>query len=89
MGQRRKDFEVQIKLVRNGNTAQGSYFRDGLCGTIYADIAAGKMHFNWRWAGGSGHGVASREGTELTATSGYGDAEEGAGKLELWQRASK
>ena len=25
---------VQMKLVRNGNTAQGSYFRDGACGTV-------------------------------------------------------
>jgi hypothetical protein len=77
---------VQIKLVRNGNTAQGSYFRDGACGTVYGDIVDGKMNFTWRWAGGSGHGIAAQQGAKLTAKSGYGDATEGAGALDLYQR---
>jgi hypothetical protein len=77
---------VQIRLVRNGNTAQGSYFRDGACGTVYGDIVDGKMNFTWRWAGGSGHGIAAQQGAKLTAKSGYGDATEGAGALDLYQR---
>ena len=77
---------VQIKLVRNGNTAQGSYFRDGACGTVYGDVVDGTLNFTWRWAGGSGHGTATQQGTKLTAKSGYGDAIKGASELDLYQR---
>ena len=77
---------VQIKLVRNGDTVQGSYLRNGACGTIFADIVDGKMRYNWHWAGGLGHGIAVQQGTKLTAKSGYGDATEGAGELDLYQR---
>jgi len=77
---------VQIKLVRNGNTAQGSYFRDGACGTVYGDIVDGMLKFTWRWAGGSGHGIAVQQGTKMTAKSGYGDATEGASELVFYQR---
>jgi hypothetical protein len=77
---------VQIKLVRNGNTAQGSYFRDGACGTVYGDIVDGVLRFTWRWAGGSGHGIAVQQGTKMTAKSGYGDATEGASELIFYQR---
>lgn len=77
---------VQIKLVRNGNTAQGSYFRDGACGTVYGDIVDGMLKFTWRWAGGSGHGIAVQQGTKMTAKSGYGDATAGASELVFYQR---
>ena len=78
--------EVQIKLARNGDTVQGSYFRAGACGTVYGDIADGKMHFTWRWAGSGGHGIADQQGTKLTAKSWPGDAIEGASELVLYKR---
>jgi hypothetical protein len=78
--------EVQIKLARNGDTVQGSYFRAGTCGTVYGDIADGKMHFTWRWAGSAGHGIADQQGTKLTAKSWPGDAIEGASELVFYQR---
>lgn len=81
--------EVQLKLVRNGNTVQGSYFRLGVCGTVYADIEEGKLRFLWRWAGGSGRGIASQEGTSLIAVSGFGEATQGGGKLVFYQRAAE
>ena len=78
--------EVQIKLVRNENTVQGSYFRAGACGTVYGDIADGTMHFTWQWAGSAGHGIAAQQGTKLTAKSWPGDAIERASELVFYQR---
>jgi hypothetical protein len=40
-GQTRAD--VQLQLVRRANTVQGSYFRDGLCGKVFGDVANDKL----------------------------------------------
>lgn len=78
--------EVQLKLVRNNNTVQGSYFRHGTCGSIYGEIVDSKMIFIWHWAGSSGRGVAGQEGTKLIAVSGFGEATQGGGTLVFYQR---
>jgi hypothetical protein len=78
--------DVQLMLVRNGNTVQGSYFRAGVCGKVFGEITQGRLIFNWSWAGGSGRGIASQEGTKLSASSGFDEATEGGGKLLFFQR---
>jgi GYF domain 2 len=80
--------EVQLTLVRNTDTVQGSYFRAGVCGVVVGKIVDDKMRFHWSWAGGSGLGIAAQEGTTLTASSGYDQAAEGGGTLVLFQRAN-
>ena len=83
-GQGRVD--VQLKLVRNGNAVQGEYFRAGVCGKVFGEVVRGRMLYQWTWAGASGRGIATQEGTKLTASSGHDQSTDDAGTLVLLQR---
>jgi hypothetical protein len=79
--------EVQLKLARNGNAIQGSYYRQGLCGTVFGEVASNRLIFHWRWAGAAGRGVAEQAGAKLTGTSGFNDSAEGASQFTLFRRS--
>ena len=78
--------EVQIKVVRNGDAVQGSYWRAGLCGRLSGEVVGNRLIFNWSWGGASGRGVASQTGTRLVGTSGFDDAMQGGGAFVLLRR---
>jgi hypothetical protein len=80
-GQSRAD--VQLKLVRDQNSARGSYFRAGICGTISGNVTGNRMVFNWNWKDGFGRGIATQAGDSLSGTFGFRDATEGGGTLSL------
>jgi hypothetical protein len=75
--------EVQLKLVREKDTVKGSYFRAGICGSVAGEVVGNQMIFRWRWADGSGRGVATQAGYILSGTSGFRDAVDGGGKFTL------
>ena len=77
---------VQVKLARNGDSVTGAYYRDGVCGTIDGKVDPdGKFRFQWSWNGNSGRGRAIFANNVLTASSGFGDEEEGGGSLTLFR----
>ncbi len=78
--------EVQTKLVRNGRSVKGSYYRGGICGKIRGEVIEGRMVFDWNWADSWGRGIAVQEGGKLTATSGLNENTEGLTKLVLFLR---
>jgi hypothetical protein len=80
--------EVQLKLVRNGYAVQGSYYRQGVCGSIFGEINGGWLFFTWKWAGASGRGRAKQSGQSITGTSGYNQDIEGASNFTLLERKS-
>lgn len=83
-GQSRAD--VQLKLVRNGDTIQGSYFRDGLCGKVFGDVVDNTLVLHWSWGGSNGRALAVQRDKKLAGTTGFDTATSGGGTFELYQR---
>jgi TIR domain len=78
--------EVQLRLARNGDTVQGSYFRAGLCGSVYGEVVGTSLLFNWSWAGSSGRGIANQAGETLNGSSGFKEQTQGGGTFVLIRR---
>ena len=77
---------VQIKLARNGDAVTGAYYRDGVCGSVAGNVDPdGALRFRWSWNGNEGRGRAMLADGVLTASSGFGDNEEGRGSLTLFR----
>ena len=74
---------AQVKLVRNGDAVQGSYLRGEICGSISGKVTSNRLEFSWKWAGNSGHGIASQTADRLSGTSGFGDDARGGGTFVL------
>jgi hypothetical protein len=64
---------AQVKFVRNGYAVQGSYLRGEICGSVSGEVALDRLVFSWKWAGNSGHGVASQIADRVSGTFGFGD----------------
>jgi hypothetical protein len=77
---------VQVKLARNGNSVAGAYYRDGVCGSVAGNVdPGGTFLFRWSWNGNEGRGRAVFANDVLTASSGFGEEEEGGGSLTLFR----
>ena len=71
---------VQLKLVQTDNNIAGSYYRETSCGTVHGTVdRKGDLLFDWTWSNASGRGRAVKDGDLLTASSGYGDDDQGGG----------
>ena len=77
---------AEVKLVRNGDVVQGSYFRGEICGSVSGNVISNRLEFSWKWAGNSGRGIASQTADRLSGTSGFGDDARGGGTFVLFQR---
>jgi hypothetical protein len=80
-----KRANIQLKLVRNGDSVQGSYLRAGICGTVTGRVSGEQLEFYWKWADSAGSGSASQLAGKLSGTSGFGTRVEGGGSFELFE----
>ena len=74
---------VQLRMSRNGNAVEGSYFREGVCGKIFGEVKDEQLVFHWDWFHSSGRGVANQSGKEMSGTSGYSESADNAGRFLL------
>jgi hypothetical protein len=70
---------VQLGLERQGDRVYGHYTFGLGSGFLYGEVKGKDLHFDWKWAGNSGHGVLnSRDDGSFTGTWGYRNASSGA-----------
>ena len=77
---------AQVKFVRNGHSVRGSYLLGEICGSINGEVTRDRLEFSWRWAGNSGHGIASQIADRVSGTFGLGEDAKGGGTFVLIQR---
>jgi hypothetical protein len=75
-----KPLAVRLGLQRQGDRVYGHYTFGLGSGFLYGEVKGKDLHFDWKWAGNSGHGVLNgRDDGSFTGTWGYRNASSGAG----------